>query len=123
MQYTMRTLSCDQAVETLEAHVLARAYRAAWRARYGNEPSGPHVIAGLDLVIEFGRSDPDREALSVPPRTTLSNQPENLDSMAPGFIPGAAGIGAIRGIAGAKRPAPRAPRDSQARPTKNPSTR
>ena len=54
MQYAMRSMSRDEALETLEAHVLARAYHAAWRARYGIEPLGPHVIAGLDLVIDFG---------------------------------------------------------------------
>jgi hypothetical protein len=42
------------AVETLEAHVLARAYRTMWRARHGVEPAGQHVIASLDLVIDFG---------------------------------------------------------------------
>ncbi|HKA45939.1 MAG TPA: hypothetical protein VKF40_28375 [Burkholderiales bacterium] len=117
MQYTMRSLSCGHAVETLEAHVLARAYESAWRARYGSEPSGPHVIAGLDLVIEFGRSGSDRATLSVPPRTTQSRQPKNLDPMSPGFVPGAAGIGAVRGIAAASPPAPRAPRGSRSRPT------
>jgi hypothetical protein len=53
MQYTIAGLSGGEAVQTLEAHVLARAYRAVWRERRGNEPAGPHVIASLDLVIEF----------------------------------------------------------------------
>jgi hypothetical protein len=54
MQYAIVSLSGSDAVETLEAHVLARAYRTMWRARHGSEPAGPHVIASLDLVIEFG---------------------------------------------------------------------
>ena len=57
-EYKMRSLSGTEMYETLAAHVLARAYRAAWRARHGEEPFGPHVIAGLDLIIEFdGKSD------------------------------------------------------------------
>ncbi len=38
----------------VEAHVLARAYRAAWRARYAAEPVGSHWLTRLDLVIRFG---------------------------------------------------------------------
>jgi len=62
MQYTIRSLSSDEAFETLAAHVLARAYLAAWRARHGSEPSGPHVIEGLDLVIEFQGEREDHQA-------------------------------------------------------------
>ena len=53
MWYAVRSLSGDEASETLAAHVLARAYQAAWRARYGQEPLGSLVLAELDLVIEF----------------------------------------------------------------------
>ena len=53
MWYALRSLSGDEASETLAAHVLARAYQAAWRARHGCEPSGSLVVSGLDLVIEF----------------------------------------------------------------------
>ena len=53
MQYTIRSLSSNEEVDSLAADVVARAYRAAWRARYGDEPVGPHVIERLDLVIEF----------------------------------------------------------------------
>src|SRR5262249_51330008 len=117
MQYTMRSLSCGHAVETLEAHVLARAYESAWRARYGSEPSGPPVIAGVGFVVEVGRSGSDRATPSGPPRPTPSRQPQNLDPKSPRFVPGAAGIGAVRGIAAASPPAPRAPRGSRSRPT------
>ena len=50
----MLTFSSSSAVETLEAHVLARAYRALWRMQYGDDPAGLHVLASLDLVIDFG---------------------------------------------------------------------
>jgi hypothetical protein len=50
----MLSLSGNEAVETLEAHVLARAYRALWRVLRGSEPTGPHVFLSLDLLIDFG---------------------------------------------------------------------
>jgi len=53
MQYTLRSLSGDEIFDSLATHVFARAYRAAWRARYGDEPVGPHIISTLDLVIDF----------------------------------------------------------------------
>jgi len=53
VNYRIRSLSGDEVFETLATHVLARAYRAAWRAQHGDEPAGMHVISGLDLVIDF----------------------------------------------------------------------
>jgi hypothetical protein len=41
-------------VDTLEAHVFARAYLAAWLARYGSEPANVHVFDRLDLTINYG---------------------------------------------------------------------
>ena len=55
MIYTMRSLSGGGTLDALAMHVFARAYRTAWRTRYGTEPAGSHVIARLDLVIEFGK--------------------------------------------------------------------
>jgi hypothetical protein len=52
VDYTMRSLSGNE-IESLAAHVLARAYRDAWFVLHGEEPFGPHVIVGLDLIIEF----------------------------------------------------------------------
>ena len=63
MDYTIHTLTGDETAETVAAHVLARAYRAAWRARHGNEPSGSLVLAGLDLIIEFGEPDGSQHGL------------------------------------------------------------
>jgi hypothetical protein len=41
-------------VNTVEMHVLARAYRAAWRSVHAREPANRHVIPGVDLIIDFG---------------------------------------------------------------------
>lgn len=60
MQYTLRSLSGGEPIESLAAHVLARAYRAAWRLRHGGEPSGRLVMEGLDLIIEFNASNGSR---------------------------------------------------------------
>jgi len=52
--YTMFTVWAGQPVDTLHAHVLARAYAAAWLAKYGCHPMHVHVFDRLDLVIDFG---------------------------------------------------------------------
>jgi len=54
MDYRLFRLSDSEPIETLEGHVLARAYDAAWRALYLCEPVGEHVIEGLGLTIDFG---------------------------------------------------------------------
>jgi hypothetical protein len=53
MEYSIRSLSSNEQVDSLAADVVARAYRAAWRVRHGDEPVGEHVLERLDLVIEF----------------------------------------------------------------------
>jgi len=53
MNSTIICWSSGEALDTVEMHVLARAYRAAWRALFAREPVGPHVIAPLDAVIVF----------------------------------------------------------------------
>ena len=53
MQYVIRSLSGQDCLETVEGHVLARAYQSAWRALHGHEPVGKHVIPELDLIIEY----------------------------------------------------------------------
>jgi hypothetical protein len=45
--------SSGEVLDTVEMHVLARAYRAAWRALFARDPVGQHVIAPLDAVIVF----------------------------------------------------------------------
>jgi hypothetical protein len=39
--------------DTIELHVLARAYRDAWRALYNQKPAGIHRLEQLGLAIEF----------------------------------------------------------------------
>jgi hypothetical protein len=56
MDYGLSRLCDSEPIETLEAHVLARAYGEAWYAFYRCEPVGQHVIQGLDLAIDFGPS-------------------------------------------------------------------
>lgn len=64
MDYWIYSLSSGENENSAEAHVLTRAYRAAWRARYGSEPTGAHQVAALDLVIHFGGLGPARVNVS-----------------------------------------------------------
>ena len=45
--------STGEVLDTVEMHVLAHAYRAAWRSMYERDPVGRHVIAPLDAMIVF----------------------------------------------------------------------
>jgi hypothetical protein len=54
MDYRVFSRSSDEDENSIEAHVLARAYRAVWRCTYGAEPEGQHQIVGLELVIDYG---------------------------------------------------------------------
>lgn len=54
MDYRIFSISTGEDENSAEAHVLARAYRAVWRATHGSEPAGAHQIAPLDLFIQFG---------------------------------------------------------------------
>ena len=45
--------SSGEALDAVEMHVLARAYRAAWRSLFARDPVGAHVIAALDAVFVF----------------------------------------------------------------------
>jgi hypothetical protein len=56
MHYSLYTCSSHEAIDTVEMHVLARAYRAAWRAMWARDPAGPHLVHALDLIIDFGPS-------------------------------------------------------------------
>jgi hypothetical protein len=55
MNYRVLNESSGEGESSIEAHVLARAYRAVWRCTYGTEPTGRHQIAGLQLIIDFGK--------------------------------------------------------------------
>jgi hypothetical protein len=54
MDYRVINKSSGEDENSIEAHVLARAYRAVWRCSHGCEPTGQHPIEGLELVIDFG---------------------------------------------------------------------
>lgn len=54
MDYRVFSALSGEEDNSTEAHVFARAYRAAWRCAYACEPEGRHRVAGLELVIDFG---------------------------------------------------------------------
>ena len=57
-------MSSGEDESSVEAHVLARAYRAAWRVKNLAEPDGAHQFAPLDLVICYGGWSPPKVAIS-----------------------------------------------------------
>jgi len=57
MEYRLSSLCDGEPVDATEAHVLALAYDAAWRALHLSAPAGQHVIEPLDLAIDFGPRD------------------------------------------------------------------
>lgn len=65
MDFKLYSYSTGEPVDMVEMHVLAKAYRAAWRVLYAREPGQCHLLAALDLVIDFDGVDaaaPAREA-------------------------------------------------------------
>jgi hypothetical protein len=62
VDYRIFTRSSGEPQDALELHVLARAYHAAWRARFAREPRGAHVIEPLDVLVVFGAENRDRGA-------------------------------------------------------------
>jgi hypothetical protein len=66
MRYRLYSHSTHEACDTVEMHVLARAYRAAWRSLHACEPEHSHVLAGMDLLIEFDATDRPPAAATPP---------------------------------------------------------
>ncbi|UCH46430.1 MAG: hypothetical protein JSU95_09850 [Betaproteobacteria bacterium] len=64
MDYVIFRMSSGEDESSVEAHVLARAYRAAWRVKNLGEPNGAHQFASLDLVICYGGWAPPQVAIS-----------------------------------------------------------
>lgn len=58
MNYRILRHTTREPLDGLEFHVLARAYYAAWRYAHGCEPLREHVIADLDLLIDFFSAEP-----------------------------------------------------------------
>jgi hypothetical protein len=54
MEYRLSSLCDSEPIDATEAHVLALAYDAAWRALHLCAPVGQHVIEPLGLAIDFG---------------------------------------------------------------------
>jgi hypothetical protein len=54
MDYRVFGASSGEEDSSTEAHVFARAYRAAWRSAYASDPVGRHRVDGLELIIDFG---------------------------------------------------------------------
>jgi hypothetical protein len=53
MEYRIFTHSTGEPLDTVDMHVLARAYRTAWRSMFACDPAGPHVLRALDVQIVF----------------------------------------------------------------------
>jgi hypothetical protein len=60
MDYRVFSMSSGEDEDSTEAHVFARAYRAAWRSLYSSEPMGRHQVATLGLIFDFGAPAPAR---------------------------------------------------------------
>lgn len=58
MEYSIFTHSSGEPIDTVDLHVLARAYRAAWRTVFARNPVGAHFIAALDVMFVFPAKDP-----------------------------------------------------------------
>ncbi len=58
MEYSIFTYSNGEPIDTVDLHVLARAYRAAWRTVFARNPVGAHIIAALDVMFVFPAQDP-----------------------------------------------------------------
>jgi len=53
-EHSIYSWSSMEPLDTLEMHVLARAYRAAWRSLHSRDPVSRHVIESLDVMFVFG---------------------------------------------------------------------
>ena len=53
VEYSIFNHSGREPLNTVELHVLARAYRAAWHSLFASDPVGPHVIGALDVLFVF----------------------------------------------------------------------
>jgi hypothetical protein len=53
LEHWIYSWSGREPLDTVEMHVLARAYRDAWRSLHACDPVNQHVIESLDVVIDF----------------------------------------------------------------------
>ena len=54
LEYSIYSWPGMEPLDTIEMHVLARAYQDAWRSIHARDPVSRHVITSLDVVIVFG---------------------------------------------------------------------
>jgi len=52
-EYRIYSHSSGEPLHTVEMHVLARAYKTAWRSLFADDPLGPHAIGPLDVLFIF----------------------------------------------------------------------
>lgn len=64
--YSVFSHSSGEPAHTVEMHVLARAYRAAWRSQFATEPLGPHVIGPLDVLFVFSGAGGGTASAGIP---------------------------------------------------------
>ena len=63
LDYWIFSISSGEPEKSAAAHVLARAYREAWRVKNLADPKGAHHFGTLDLVICYGGYAPPRVAI------------------------------------------------------------
>ncbi|MCX7144013.1 MAG: hypothetical protein NT123_23815 [Proteobacteria bacterium] len=59
MDYSIFTYSTGEPLDTVDMHVLARAYRTAWRSLFEKDPAGSHALRELDVLFVFLGKDSD----------------------------------------------------------------
>lgn len=80
MDYWIFSISSGEPETSAAAHVLARAYREAWRVKKLSVPDGAHHFDTLDLVICYGGYAPAQSAIGnddVKPFTYLGRSPRD----------------------------------------------
>ena len=60
IEYRIFTHSTGEPIDTVDMHVLARAYRIAYRSIFAREPLGPHLLRALNVQIVFTEIGRDR---------------------------------------------------------------
>lgn len=91
MDYRIFSMPSGEDENSTEAHVLARAYRAVWRATHGFDPTGQHQIAALRLVMDFGNKAQARVGTSHA-GATLTARRSATSTACPSATPSALGV-------------------------------
>lgn len=63
LDYWIFSIATGEPEKSAAAHVLARAYREAWRIKNLKDPEGAHHFGPLDMVICYGGYAPPRVAI------------------------------------------------------------